>query len=73
MTKILVTGANGHLGRRLIRTLDSEQEIIALVRSERARERLAQETSSRSNVSIVVGDPGHQLARLICQSALGKG
>ncbi|MBW2268545.1 MAG: NAD(P)H-binding protein [Deltaproteobacteria bacterium] len=34
---VLVTGANGHLGRRLLRRLVGERELVAVVRSERAR------------------------------------
>ncbi len=34
---LLVTGANGHLGRRLLRRLSGERELVAVVRSERAR------------------------------------
>lgn len=34
---VLVTGANGHLGRRLLRRLEGERELHAVVRSERAR------------------------------------
>ncbi len=33
---ILVTGANGHLGRRLVERLHGEREVVAVVRSERA-------------------------------------
>ena len=33
---ILVTGANGHLGRRLVERLRGEREVVAVVRSERA-------------------------------------
>ena len=34
---VLVTGANGHLGRRLLRRLAGARELVAVVRSERAR------------------------------------
>ena len=37
---ILVTGANGHLGRNLIRALAGEREVRAVVRSERAAQTL---------------------------------
>ena len=33
---ILVTGANGHLGRRLVERLRGEREVVAVVRSKRA-------------------------------------
>lgn len=38
--KVMVTGANGHLGRRLIERLAPECSITAVVRSERAKEQL---------------------------------
>jgi NADH dehydrogenase len=47
---VLVTGANGHLGRRLLRRLTGEREVKAVVRSERARaqiEALALEPAPR--------------------------
>ncbi len=34
---VLVTGANGHLGRRLLQRLAGERECVAVVRSDRAR------------------------------------
>ena len=44
--RILITGANGHLGRRVIRRLNADNadaEIYALVRSERARGQIEEE------------------------------
>jgi len=38
--KIAVTGANGHLGTRLIKTMMAEHEVVAIVRSETARHAL---------------------------------
>ncbi|MFT5210119.1 MAG: hypothetical protein ACI9CE_001843 [Flavobacterium sp.] len=38
--RIAITGANGHLGVRLAQELNSEHEVIALVRSSRARDKM---------------------------------
>jgi len=38
--RVLITGANGHIGRRLIARLASVHEVTALVRSNAAKERL---------------------------------
>ncbi|MDH3641255.1 MAG: NAD(P)H-binding protein [Gammaproteobacteria bacterium] len=38
---IVITGANGHLGRRLLRQLDGRRELRAVVRSERAARQVA--------------------------------
>ena len=37
---VLVTGANGHLGRRLLRRLEGVRGCVAVVRSERARKQI---------------------------------
>ena len=37
----LITGANGHLGRKLIDACGKDHRIVALVRSERALEQLS--------------------------------
>ena len=37
---VLITGANGHLGRRLLRRLTAERELVAVVRSESARDQI---------------------------------
>lgn len=50
---VLVTGANGHLGRRLLTRLASERSLVAVVRSDRARqqvEALALEPAPRIEV-----------------------
>ena len=39
--RILVTGANGHLGRRLVERLSHDHEVIAVVRSQRALQTLS--------------------------------
>lgn len=39
---VLITGANGHLGRRLVANLAVDHQVKAVVRSERARRQLAQ-------------------------------
>lgn len=51
--KIAITGANGHLGRRLIRQLAATAEVIAIVRSERARKTLTDEFGSGLAVSVI--------------------
>lgn len=58
VTRILVTGANGHLGRRLINALPAEHEIHALVRSTSARQSLLTHAGTRRNLHITVVDPG---------------
>ena len=40
--KLAITGANGHLGRRLIKAIANQHEIVAVVRSSSACQRLAQ-------------------------------
>jgi len=63
--RVLITGANGNLGRRLIQRViadaDNERSVRAVVRSERAREALA----GISNLDVVVLDytDGEALAR----------
>lgn len=37
---LLITGANGHLGRRLLRRLNGARELVAIVRSARARSQI---------------------------------
>ena len=55
--KVLITGANGHLGKKLILVLN-EYDICALVRSEKAERDLMNfiEGHSIKNVEIVKGD-----------------
>jgi len=73
---ILVTGANGHLGRRLCQRLAQAAEprpVRALVRSERAAEQLhALPAAARPEVSIVDYANVHQLEReaIGCDSAV---
>jgi len=55
--RYLVTGANGHLGRRLIKQLLVDCEIEALVRSERARTVLLQAVGDSENLRVTIGDP----------------
>lgn len=52
--KILVTGANGHLGVRLLKRLAARHELIAAVRSERAKDNLlASVAEERLSVHVV--------------------
>lgn len=57
MKGILVTGANGHLGRRLIAHLPEDTPIEALVRSERARSRLERDCGGKRGLRITVASP----------------
>lgn len=57
MSRCLVTGANGHLGRRLIPVLAAHAEVVALVRSERARETLQRRLGALERVTIALADP----------------
>lgn len=58
MPRLLVTGANGHLGRRLIAALPAPYAIDALVRSARARHLLIRHVGDRPDLRVTVGDPG---------------
>lgn len=49
MSSVLITGANGHLGQRLIRTLPEGVDVIAAVRSTRA----AQSISPRRGLEVM--------------------
>ena len=66
MAKILITGANGHLGRRLIDTLAQEHEIQAVVRSAKAEQLIARTVTRTSglNVSIINPSDANELADL---------
>ncbi len=55
MSRVLITGANGHLGQRLIPALPEGVEIIAAVRSARA----AQSISSRRGMEVRQLDYSH--------------
>lgn len=57
MSGILITGANGQLGRRLIKSLLGGIPIAAIVRSERARSSLLRYVGEKPGLSISVGDP----------------
>lgn len=57
MADLLVTGANGHLGRRLIRTLPAGSGVQALVRSEDRRNRLLRSVGARDGLEVTVGNP----------------
>jgi NADH dehydrogenase len=62
MTSVLITGANGHLGRRLIGALPEDYEIEALVRSERARRTLLRHTGAMRRLKVTIADPGDPAA-----------
>lgn len=57
VTRVLITGANGHLGRRLINALPQSDGVTALVRSERARRVLLQHVDDKRPVTVTVADP----------------
>lgn len=59
--KLLIAGANGHLGRRFIETFGTEHDIVALVRSPAAAEVLLQ---LPCQVAIVAYGDTEQMARL---------
>jgi len=59
MKGILVTGANGHLGRRLIARLPQDTPIEALVRSESARRRLERDCGGKRGLRITVAPPAN--------------
>jgi uncharacterized protein YbjT (DUF2867 family) len=57
--KILITGANGHLGRRLIDAVLDDVDVIAVVRSEAAKHTLRSQFGDRVTVAVVdYGDAG---------------
>lgn len=59
MARILITGANGHLGRRLINALPAEHEVEALVRSQHARRILQSHTAERPQLNVTIADPSN--------------
>ena len=59
--KILIAGANGHLGRRFIESFGSEHDLIALVRSPAAAEVLF---ALPCQVAIVAYGDVQQMSRL---------
>ena len=58
MARVLVTGANGQLGRRLIGALPPEVAIQAVVRSVRAQQMVARHVGARPGLIVTVADPG---------------
>ncbi|MGR8919016.1 MAG: NAD(P)H-binding protein [Gammaproteobacteria bacterium] len=60
--KVLVTGANGHLGRRLIKALPADVAVAAVVRSERARRVLERHVGDRAGCEIHLLDPADAAA-----------
>jgi len=48
--KIAITGANGHLGRRLIQTVDATIDIVAIVRSTSAAQKLRAEAPEQVQI-----------------------
>ena len=62
MTSVLVTGANGHLGRRLISALPQDYEIEALVRSDRARRILLRHVGKMQRLNVTIADPSDAAA-----------
>lgn len=59
---VLITGANGHLGRRLIRALAGRARITAVVRSERAKRRILDSCGAQEELDIRIGDPADAAA-----------
>lgn len=62
MPRLLLTGANGHLGRRLIRTLPDHWTITAVVRSERAQRQLTRKVGERPGLDVTLSDPSDAAA-----------
>ncbi|HAK53127.1 MAG TPA: hypothetical protein DCM54_14665 [Gammaproteobacteria bacterium] len=60
MQTILLTGANGHLGRRLIARFVGEYKVLAIVRSKRAEEGLHASVGELENLTIEVVDYTHE-------------
>jgi NADH dehydrogenase (ubiquinone) 1 alpha subcomplex subunit 9 len=57
MPSILVTGANGHLGRRFVATMTATHPVQALVRSERAKRQLERAVGKCDGLRISIGEP----------------
>ncbi|MDZ7686005.1 MAG: hypothetical protein U5O39_14135 [Gammaproteobacteria bacterium] len=51
--KVAVTGANGNLGRRLIRHLRASADVVAIVRSIRAQQTLMEEFGDALKTAVV--------------------
>lgn len=62
MSRILITGANGHLGRRLIPHLVADNYVDAIVRSERAGLHLRRALGAHPRVTIHQIDPSQASA-----------
>ena len=54
--KVLITGANGNLGQRLIRRLAADFLILAVVRSEHAKSNLMSVIADLSGVEVQIVD-----------------
>ena len=57
MRKVLITGANGYLGRRLIRRLSESHAIAALVRRPAAKSSITTHVGELDRLAITVADP----------------
>ena len=68
---LLITGANGHLGRRLIASLPPERPVRAIVRSPRARQQIEKHVPDRPGLQIAVLDPADAAA--LAEVATGCG
>jgi len=69
MQRLLITGANGHLGRRLIDTLPPDAPITAVVRREGARAFLAPRLQQRVNAALRLVNPSD--AHALAEAATG--
>ena len=63
--KVLVTGANGHLGRRFIAEVADTVQVIAVVRSRRAADTLKAEFGDRIEVAVVDYSDAARLGELL--------
>ncbi len=72
MKKLLVTGANGHLGRRLLGSLPDDLPVVAVVRSESAAAAVRQAAGSNVEVHVLAYDDRNALeqAAIGCDSAV---
>lgn len=62
MSRILITGANGNIGQRLVRELltQTQTPVRALVRSDRAKASLCAAVPASAQLEVVVGDYANQ-------------
>jgi uncharacterized protein YbjT (DUF2867 family) len=72
VTRVLITGANGHLGRRLIKALPPTYAVEALVRSGRARTTLLAHAGGRDQLNVTVADPSDAAAIAEIGSSCGS-